>query len=60
MEPDQLAMMNESELFTALRRAVQWQIDMKRTIDKFLSDDDGTDLLPDHIRVSNMLERLSA
>jgi hypothetical protein len=60
IEPDQIEMMSEIELRSELRRAAQWQLDMKRTVNKFLSDDDGTNLIPDHVRVGNMLERLSA
>lgn len=48
------------ELATRLERLDIWRSRMTGIVNKHLTDDDGSDLIPDHVRVSNMLERLSA
>ena len=47
------------ELTTRLERLDVWRSRVAGTINPYLTDDDGSDLIPDHVRISNMLGRLS-
>jgi hypothetical protein len=49
-----------SELATRLSRLNVWRERMIRVLGEHLTEDDGSDLIPDHIRVSNMLGRISS
>ena len=46
------------ELALRLNRLDAWHHHMRATVNQYLVEDDGSDLIPDHARVSNMLERL--
>lgn len=48
------------ELSSRLTRLSVWRERMTEALNPHLREDDGTDLTPDHVRVSNMLERISS
>lgn len=48
------------ELADRLARLSVWRERMTAAVNPHLIDDDGSDLIPDHVRVSNMLSRLSS
>ena len=48
-----------TELTSRLSRAHVWREQMTEAIDQHLIEDDGSDMIPDHVRVSNMLRRMS-
>lgn len=48
------------ELADRLARLSVWRERMIAAVNPHLIDDDGSDLTPDHVRVSNMLSRLSS
>lgn len=48
------------ELASRLTRLSVWCERMTEALNPHLREDDGSDLTPDHIRVSNMLERISS
>jgi hypothetical protein len=46
------------ELCSRLRRLHDWRLKIVVSLDSGLTEEDGSDLIPDHIRVSNMIYRL--
>lgn len=48
------------ELATRLRRLDIWRSQVTAEINPYLTDDDGSDLLSEHLRIRYMLQRLSA
>jgi hypothetical protein len=46
------------ELLRRLARLSVWRERMAAVVSPYLREDDGSDLIPDHVRVSNMLERM--
>lgn len=48
------------ELVSRLSRLSVWRERMTEALNPHLREDDGSDLTPDHVRVSNMLERISS
>jgi len=48
-----------TELASRLSRAQVYRENLARVVDPYLHEEDGSDLIPDHARIANMLERLS-
>ena len=48
-----------TELASRLSRAQAYRENLARIVDSYLCEEDGSDLIPDHARIANMLERLS-
>jgi hypothetical protein len=48
------------ELVDRLARLSVWREKMVAAVNPHLRDEDGSDLVPDHVRVSNMLVRMSS
>jgi hypothetical protein len=48
-----------TELASRLSRAQVYRENIARVVDPYLREEDGSDLIPDHARIANMLERLS-
>jgi hypothetical protein len=47
------------ELVLRLNRLHVWRSEVVAAIDPHLQDEDGSDLIPDYARISNMLERIT-
>jgi hypothetical protein len=47
-----------ARLLRRLDRLSVWRERMAAVVSPYLREDDGSDLIPDHVRVSNMLERI--
>ena len=48
-----------TELTSRLSRAQAYRENLARVVDPYLREEDGSDLIPDHARIANMLERIS-
>jgi hypothetical protein len=48
-----------AELATRLSHAYCYRENITRVVNPYLREEDGSDLIPDHARIANMLERLS-
>jgi hypothetical protein len=48
------------ELCFRLRRLHEWRLKIVVSLDSGLTEEDGSDLIPDHIRVANMIHRLQS
>jgi hypothetical protein len=49
-----------TELASRLSRAHCYRENVSRVVNPYLREEDGSDLIPDHARIANMLERLSS
>ena len=49
-----------TELAFRLSRAQVYREKLARVVDPYLREEDGAELIPDYVRIANMLERLSS
>lgn len=48
-----------TELASRLSRAQLYREKLARVVDPYLREEDGAELISDHVRIANMLERIS-
>lgn len=48
-----------TELASRLSRAQGYRENLAYVVDPYLREEDGAELIPDYVRIANMLERLS-
>lgn len=48
-----------TELASRLSRAQAYRENLAYVVDPYLREEDGAELIPDYVRIANMLERLS-